>query len=40
MNTPQMRVELERAYNKEFVKKLNDKQVQAIYFRLKRENKI
>lgn len=40
MNTAQMRVELEKKYNKAFVAKKSDDQVQAIYLRLKRENKI
>lgn len=40
MDTKQMRVELEKKYNKAFVAKMKDDQVQAIYMRLKRENKI
>lgn len=34
------RVELEKKYSKEFVKKLSDSQVTAIYLRLKGQGKI
>jgi hypothetical protein len=40
MTTEQMRVELEKKYNKAFVDSKSDAQVQAIYFRLKGEGKI
>lgn len=40
MNVQQMRVELEKKYSKRFVAKMSDDQVQAIYLRLKRNNKI
>lgn len=40
MTTQQMRVELEKKYNKAFVAKMKDAQVQAVYFRLKAKNQI
>lgn len=40
MNTQQMRVELAKKYSKAFVDKMKDDQVQAMYLRLKRANKI
>ena len=40
MNVSQMRVELEKKYSKSFIQKMKDDQVQAIYLRLKRNNKI
>lgn len=40
MDTKQMRVELEKKYSKSFVDSKSDDQVQAIYLRLKRQNKI
>lgn len=40
MNTAQMRVELEKKYSKSFVASKSDDQIQAIYLRLKAQNKI
>lgn len=40
MTTEQMRVELAKKYSKAFVAKMKDDQVQAMYLRLKRNNKI
>lgn len=40
MDTKFMRTELEKKYNKAFVAKMKDDQVQAVYLRLKRQNKI
>lgn len=40
MNVNQMRVELEKKYNKSFVAGKKDDQVIAIYKRLKSQNKI
>lgn len=40
MDTKGMRAELEKKYSKAFVNKMKDDQVQAMYLRLKRENKI
>lgn len=40
MNTSQMRVALEKKYNKAFVTKMKDNQVTATYLRLKRNNQI
>ena len=35
-----MRVELAKKYTQAFVAKMKDEQVQAVYLRLKRQNKI
>lgn len=40
MNTKMMRVELAKKYTQAFVAKMKDEQVQAVYLRLKRQNKI
>lgn len=40
MNIQQMRVELEKKYGKLFVASKKDDQIQAIYMRLQRDNKI
>lgn len=40
MDTKMMRVELEKKYGKAFVASKKDDQIQAIYLRLKRTNKI
>lgn len=40
MNVNQMRVELEKKYNKAFVTGKSDGQITAIYLRLKAKNKI
>lgn len=40
MTVQQMRVELEKKYNKPFVNKMKDNQVIAVYKRLKTQNKI
>lgn len=40
MNIAQMRAELEKKYGKQFVASKKDDQIQAIYLRLKRNNKI
>lgn len=40
MNSQQMRAALENKYGKAFVDKKKDDQIQAIYLRLKAQNKI
>lgn len=40
MNIEQMRAELAKKYSKTFIAKMKDDQVQAIYLRLKAQNKI
>ena len=40
MNVQQMRVELAKKYGKAFVDTKKDDQIQAIYLRLKAQNKI
>lgn len=40
MDTNQMRAELAKKYTPAFVKRMKDDQVQAVYLRLKRQNKI
>lgn len=40
MNIQQMRVALEKKYNKAFVSKMKDDQVIAVYRRLQSQNKI
>lgn len=39
-NIQTMRAELEKKYSKSFVAKMKDDQVNAVYLRLKRQNKI
>lgn len=40
MNVQQMRVALEKKYSKSFIASKKDDQIQAIYLRLKAQNKI
>lgn len=40
MNAASMRAELEKKYSKSFIASKRDDQIQAIYLRLKSQNKI
>lgn len=40
MDIKAMRAELEKKYSKAFVAKMKDDQIQAVYLRLKRTNKL